>query len=312
MAAAPEASPQGSALTGVIALLGAATLIGFAPIFVKLSDLGPQAIAFWRLVFALPALALWLAIERRGATTAPKRPDRRAMVLAGVFFSLDLAFWHAGIKITTAANATLLANLAPVIVTAGAWLIFKQRPSWGFAGAAVLALGGAMLLSLVNVEIAPERLPGDALSAMTAVWYAAYLLAIHAARRGASTPRVMLWSTAVATPFALAFTLGFGEPLLPATPAGWLPLIALGVIVHAGGQGGVAFGLGRVPAPLASLIILFQPVVAACAGWIIFGEALTALQIAGAGLVLAGVYIAQRLRVRGAVRAARERGAQAS
>ncbi|MFW6300347.1 MAG: EamA family transporter, partial [Oceanicaulis sp.] len=44
------------------------------------------------------------------------------------------------------------------------------------------------------------------------------------------------------------------------------------------------------------LIILVQPVVAAAAGWVLLGEALAPIQWAGAGLVLLGVYAAQRAR----------------
>ena len=49
--------------------------IGFAPIGLRygLDELGPQAIAFWRYVFALPILlALVFLIERRG----PRLPNR--------------------------------------------------------------------------------------------------------------------------------------------------------------------------------------------------------------------------------------------
>lgn len=286
---------RGMAL-GVVVLAGSAVLIGFAPIMVKLSDLGPQAIAFWRLTLALPALALWLALSRRQQGASAGRPDRRALVLAGVFFAGDLAFWHAGIKITTAANATLLANLTPIIVAIAGWVLFKERITLRFALAAGVALLGAVLLSAANVRLAPERLAGDLLSALTAFWYASYILSVHWARRGASAPLVMVWSSAIAAVITLVVALAFGERLLPDTLAGWLPLLVLGIVVHAGGQGGIAFGLGRVPAALASLIILVQPVVAAAAGWILFGEALVASQILGAGLVLAGVYIAQRVR----------------
>lgn len=54
---APAPAAAGQTL-GIIVLLVSAVLIGFAPIMVKLSDLGPQAIAFWRLTLALPALGV--------------------------------------------------------------------------------------------------------------------------------------------------------------------------------------------------------------------------------------------------------------
>lgn len=294
---------QGGQLTGVIVLFCAACLLGFAPILVKASELGPQAIGFWRLTLSLPVLAVWLWFEKRKARRRERAAQEakplswRPIVLAGVLFAGDLAFWHTGIKITTAANATLLANLTPIIVAVAAFFLFGERITRTFLAAGALALAGAVLLSAANVQFAPERLPGDILSVLTSFWYASYLLAVRAARRaGAATVEVMFWSTATAAPILLLVTLAFGEPVLPATALGWAPLLALGFIVHAGGQGGVAFGLGRTPAALATLIILIQPVVAACAGWILFDEALVPIQWLGAALVLAGVYAAQRVR----------------
>lgn len=302
-AGSDRAADTSASFVGVAVLFGAACLLGFAPILVKASDLGPQAIGFWRLTLSLPLLAVLLAFEIRRAKSeervaeAHKPLDLRLVLLAGVLFAGDLAFWHVGIKITTAANATLLANLTPIIVAVAAFFLFGERITSGFLLAGGLALVGAVLLSAANVQFAPERLAGDIMSVLTSFWYAAYLLAVRAARRaGAKTLQVMFWSTVTAAPILLVVALAVGERLLPETLMGWLPLLALGVVVHAGGQGGIAFGLGRTPAALATLIILIQPVVAAAAGWVFFDERLIAIQWLGAGLVLAGVYAAQRLR----------------
>ncbi|GGE45520.1 membrane protein [Marinicauda pacifica] len=296
-AGAGQSGDARSLVTGTVVLAIAASLLGFAPILVKLSDLGPQPIAFWRLALALPAFAVWLALANlRPVRAAAGRPNYVALGLAGLFFAGDLAFWHAGIKLTTAANAALLSNLTPVIVAIAAWVLFGERISLRLALAGLVAMAGAVLLAAANIRIAPERLVGDLLSAITALWYASYLLSVQRARRTTSTVLVMIVSTALAAIISLAVTLVLGDTLFPATLAGWLPLIGLGIVVHAGGQGGVAFGLGRVPAALAALILLIQPIVAAIAGWLIFGEILVFSQWIGAGLVLAGVYSAQRIR----------------
>ena len=47
----------------LVALLAGAAGIAFAPIFVRLSELGPSATAFWRVGFAAPVLLLWLGAE---------------------------------------------------------------------------------------------------------------------------------------------------------------------------------------------------------------------------------------------------------
>lgn len=291
------ASDTRAALAGVLVLFAAGLFLGFTPILVRFSEVGPNATAFWRLAFALPALFVWMRLSGDGRGTALPL-HARAVLLAGLFFAMDLAFWHAGIGLTTAANATLLANLTPVIVAVAAWRLFGEPLSRGFVIAAGLALGGALMLSAANLEIAPERLAGDALSAITSIWYAGYMLAVRFARRGDSTPRVMFWTTLTALPVAAGLCLFTGETFFPQSLAGWAPLFVLGFFIHVAGQGGLAFGLGRVPAALASLIILVQPVVASIAGWVLFHEALGPMQTAGAAFVLAGVYAAQRFRGR--------------
>src|SRR5205085_10178093 len=94
-----------------------ACVIGLSPILVRLTQTGPSAAAFWRLAFGLP----WLFLMNRQTGGATGRPSRLAL-LAGVFFALDLGFWHYSIKYTSVTNATVLSNLPPVVVTAFAWI----------------------------------------------------------------------------------------------------------------------------------------------------------------------------------------------
>ena len=86
-----ESSSAGVAL---FALCGGAVGIAFAPIFVRLSYVGPSATAFWRLTLALPALWLWMMLEGQGGDTF-RRPlsaaDYARLSLARLFFAGDLA-----------------------------------------------------------------------------------------------------------------------------------------------------------------------------------------------------------------------------
>ena len=113
-----------------IALLAGAIGIAFAPIFVRLSEVGPSATAFYRLFLALPILWLWMTMEGR-KTAAPTPPvnarDYWQLLIAGLFFAADLAIWHWSIKFTSVANATLFANFAPIFVTLGARVLFGER-----------------------------------------------------------------------------------------------------------------------------------------------------------------------------------------
>lgn len=276
-----------------IALIVGACAIGFAPIFVRMTETGPAAAGFWRLFLALPVLALMALRDGKGVAT----PPGRMMLLAGLFFALDLSFWHYGVKLTSVANATVLTNLSPVVVTTVAWFLFRERPARIFiAGLTVALVGAGIMAGGADATRAINAPLGDVLSLATALWYAFYFIAMRSARQGAGASRAMFWSTAVSTPILLGVALTFGEQIMPGSGAGWLACIGLAV-VHIAGQGSIAWALGRLPASTASVVVLAQPVVAAVAGWILFAEILTPLQMLGGVLTLAGVVIAQRAPV---------------
>ncbi len=267
-----------------------AAVIGVAPILPRLTETGPAAAAFWRLTFATPLL---LAFAMRGAGGAGRPPP--IALLAGAFFAADMAFWHYGLVYTSVANATVLTNLTPVVVTVAAWFLVRERPRALFVVALCLAIAGAVTMALADGSGGQGRNPplGDALSAATALWYGGYFVCIREARRTAGAARVMLWAGLAGAGPLLAAALFLGEDLWPATAAGWAACVGLG-LVHVAGQGSIAWALGRLPTALASVTVLVQPVVAALLGWAIFGEAVVAMQAAGAAVLLCGVVLAQR------------------
>lgn len=270
------------------ALVFGATIVGLSPILVRLAEAGPAAVGFWRLAFAIPIL---FTLSRR-ANPSPTQPSQTAL-LAGLFFALDLGFWHYGIRYTSVANATVLSNLAPVVVIALGWVFLRERPRKLLVAAVGAAVGGAWMMSQSRgVATLLDQSLGDALSASTALWYGLYFLFMSRARRGEPAARLMLWSSLAGAPLLLAAAAVLHEDLTPVTIIGWLACAGLG-LMHVTGQGAVAWALGRVPAPAASVAMLLQPIVAGGLGWILFDEAIGRLQGLGAVITLSGVALAQ-------------------
>jgi len=285
-------APTASGGRALAVLIFGAVVIGFVPILVRLSDTGSAAAGFWRLAFALPLLALLAQGGGTGQGGLGRLPSRLAMI-AGLMFALDLGFWHYGIALTSVANATVLTNLTPVVVTAVAWIFLAQKPRMLFLVAVGLAIGGAGLMAAARGG-APGVSPawGNAAAALTALWYAFYFLAVSAARRTEAATRIMFWSSLTGAPLLLIAALALGEPILPASLGGWAACAGLGVL-HVAGQGAIAWALGRLPPATASVVVLIQPLVAAIAGWILFSEALGPVQALGGAVTLAGVALAQ-------------------
>ncbi|MEL6956403.1 MAG: DMT family transporter, partial [Pseudomonadota bacterium] len=152
----------GRAWIGPVAVLCGGICIGFAPIGLRLGldTLGPQAIAMWRYIFALPILLTALVlIQRRG----PAKPVP-AVILAGVCFALDIALWHWALERTTVANATFIVNLGNICVGFLAWIVLRERPTllWGIA--VLIAMTGAGLLSQGGPADGKADLYGDLLA----------------------------------------------------------------------------------------------------------------------------------------------------
>jgi len=277
----------------IAALFCGATFIALSPIWVRVADVGPTASAFWRVALAVPLLWGIVACLPRGAA-APRRHGG-LLAAAGLAFAGDLAFWHWAIQATSVANATLLANLSSIFVTLVAWALWRQRPSGLFMLGLGLALGGVALLVRASFGFSPSAPLGDAYGVITAMFYAWYLLTVKALRdRGAGTLRLMAVTTTLTAVLLLPLALASGEPMLPADARGWLVLLGLAWITHAGGQGLITYALAHLPAAFSSVGLLLQPVLAAGFAWVLLAEPLGALQIAGGAVVLAGIYLARR------------------
>ena len=280
-----------------LCLLAGGCCIAFAPIFVRLSDTGPVASAFWRVALAAPLLWLW-AFTGSHSHSQPRDPDTSAnwsLFLAGLFFALDLGFWHWSIVWTSVANSTLLANLAPIWVTLAGWFLWKQKVTGVFLVGMFVALTGMFVLVGPNFAVGGTRLAGDALAALTAIFYGSYMLAIKRARdAGAATARLMAWSTTITAVILLPFALFSPQPMLPGAASGWLVLLGLAIVTQILGQGLIAYAFAHLPASLSSVSLLIQPVVAALLAWVLFAEAVGPAQWIGGAIVLAGIWISKR------------------
>ena len=275
------------------ALFLGAICIALSPIFVRLSEAGPTATAFWRVALAMPPL--WAMLFFRNETKSTFAGKWPLLAAAGIAFAGDLAFWHTSIQLTSVANSTLLANLASLFVTLAAWIFLRQRPSRLFLTGLGASLFGVTLLVHTSLEFSSTALAGDALGVVTAMFYAGYILAVKGLRdRGQSTLQVMAVTSTITAIILLPVALATGEQLFPGTADGWMMLLGLALVSHAAGQGLIAYALAHLPAAFSSVGLLLQPVVAAFFAWVLLAEPLVALQISGGAIVLAGIYLARR------------------
>jgi drug/metabolite transporter (DMT)-like permease len=273
-----------------IALAGAFT-IAFSGILVRLAEVSPATAAFFRCLYALPALAVLAWLERRRLGAQPVQ--RVALWAAGLLFAADLIFWHYAIADVGAGLATVLGNLQVVLVAFVAWAVLGERPEARVVAAVPVVLIGVVCISGVLEDGAygadPAR--GVLFGVLTSLAYAGFILLLRSANVG--RPAAPLFeATAVSAAGCLVAGALIGDlDLLPGWPAqGWLVLLALSSQVL--GWMLISISLPRLPAAVASVLLLAQPVAAVLLAAVTLGEEPSAVQVAGVAIVLGGIAVA--------------------
>ncbi len=278
---------------GLGAVLTGASVLGISAVFAKWALAGGASVltvGFYRMVFALPG-ALLLARASGGPTDGA---GRRWAIIAGVFFSLDLALWHLAMRFTTAANATLLVGLSPIWVALTAALLWGRRFGLlGWVGQAV-GLSGALVLALARGARSGSG-RGEAIAVGASFCYAAFTLAMSRARRTLSAPQALVWMSLTCLGcFAVAIALTH-DPLAGYGTRAWMSLVGLGLIVQLLGWWLNSWGLGHVDPATGAIALQMQQVATLFLSVWLLAEPLRALGVLGGGLIIAGIVMVAQM-----------------
>jgi drug/metabolite transporter (DMT)-like permease len=274
-------------------LFSGAVLISFSPVFVNLVSVAPTTSAFYRVAIGGAGLALFALLTGRRFSFTAKAVS--ALLLAALFFSLDLWFWHRSIRYIGPGLSTLLANLQVFFMMGAGVLLLGQRPALLQIGAACLAVVGlTMIVGADWLGSAPGFRLGVLLGLLTALSYAAYMLAMRRARLEAPdrvpvrevaamslVAAVLLGSAALIEGQTLAITA--------AADAGWL--LAYGLLSHAVGVIFIASSLDKVTTSETGIALLLQPALSFVWDVLIFGRSVTFIEGAGALITLLAIYL---------------------
>jgi drug/metabolite transporter (DMT)-like permease len=276
------------------ALLLGNVALAFGPWMVRLADVGAVAAGVWRLVLALP----FLFVVARVSGQRPHWPSRALIVtilIAAVFYSLDLAAWNAGIRMTKLGNATLFGNTGSFVFAIYGLAIAHSRPSARQAGALALTVLGAALLMSGSYELSPKNFAGDLLTLVAGLLYGGYLIFVERGRTSLQPLPLLILATAFSVPILLAISFGLGEQIWPHD---WTPLIIFALSSQVIGQGLLVYSIGTLPPLVVGLALLTQPAISAAIGWFAYGERLSATDLVGAVAIAAALVIV-RLPERG-------------
>lgn len=289
--ASPSPTPTGIAgHTAREVALGAGVVAvvawSFGPIFVREIGASTPTVAFWRMLVAQPIMigAAYLAGGRLSLALL------RRCVWPGILFALSLVTSFASYQHTSIANATLIGALEPAVILLVAPRLFGERSNGRQLVAAGAAFVGMAVVVLGAGATSGAGWSGDLYALANLVIWTAYFISVKRVRddgvhAGAFLAGVFLVALAVIAPWAVLASNDLGS----VSPRGFLFVGLMVLCPGLLGHGAMTWAQRHLDITVSSLLTLLHPVLSTIWAWWIYEERLVPLQLAGAGLVLAGL-----------------------
>lgn len=278
-----------------VALIFGIIALGFSALFVRWADAPGPVFGLYRIGLSTIVLIPFFIIRRRKAA-----PITRAILIfplaGGILTALDHGFWNTSVNFTSAANATLLANTAPLWVALFAWLVWRERLKPSFWFGLILTLSGAAIVLGTDFLSESGLGIGDLLAITAGIFYAGYFLVTQRGRIHWDTLSYIWIVGLVASLGLLATSLLSGMQITGYSTQSYLAFFGAALVSQTGGYLAVGYALGHLPASLVAPTMIGQPVVTALLAIPLLGESLQTSQMLGGVAVLVGIYLVHNSR----------------
>ena len=288
--------PAKQTILPYLALFTGILCLSFSAMFGKWANAPGPVIGFYRIGMAtIILLPLFLYHTHRNRVKL-SREILLFPLLGGIFTALDHGTWNSSLRFTSAANATLLGNTAPLWVALFAWLVYRQKLRSLFWFGLAFAMGGAVIVLGSDFIRHPSIGLGDLLALAAGVFYAGYFLVTERGRKKLDTLSYIWLVSLVSTLTLLGISVGMRMPLTGYPTQSWLAFLGAALVSQVGGYLSIGYALGHLPASIVSPTLIGQPVVTALLAIPLLGEGLRTEQWLGGVVVLVGIYLVHRSR----------------
>ena len=238
------------------------------------------------------AILLLLAASVTSGPIAVAADDRWRCIAMGACMAVYQAAYFTAVTLSGIAIAALVAICsAPLVIVALApWLLGERRAMRARVALALGVLGTALLVAAPHglPDLSARFVGGVLLALVAGLAYALYVLAAKASlTQSAPLPLAALTFTVGAV--VLTPALLWTSAPLAQLALGWPWLLYLGGVTTAAAYAVYTVGLRHVPASVAGLVTLLEPLTATVLGVALFGERLGAAGGAGALLLVAAL-----------------------
>jgi drug/metabolite transporter (DMT)-like permease len=300
----PAASPARPVLVGAAVLAIAAVSTGSLFIRVAQESAPSLVIATYRLTFSALVLAPFALTRRRAEIARLTRLDVGLALLSGAFLALHFASWITSLEYTSVASSVVLVCTSPLFVAVLAPFTIGEPLTRTVLGGVLLAVVGGALVGLGEARpgttwlesLGGPAMTGNALALVGALAAAGYFLIGRRLRRKVSLLTYVFLTYGSGAAVLVALLPLTGHPYLGYPPAAYLWCLLLALVPQLIGHTTFNWSLRFLPAANIAVLVLGEPIGATILACVFLAEVPGTLEILGAVLILAGIYVVSMRR----------------
>lgn len=298
---------QPGTAAGLLLVMGGAMLFaikGIVTKFIYAHGLDYESLVVIRSVLAVPFFWAW-ALHHGAASAilrAPWTTVAAAAAAGALCYSLgSLLDFYALTLIDASLERALLFTYPAMVVLATA-VLARRPPSWPTGGAILLTwLGVALAVGAFDGDVLAANAAGAACVLLCAATFATYFLVSerHTRRVGALPFTVFAMTGSAVALLAWYLPRHAALPAVPDATSWWLILLLVAFSTVAPVLM-LAEGVRRIGAERAAVVSTVGPPFTVVAAWLLLDERMTAVQLLGTALIVAGILAIERSRRRAA------------
>ncbi len=276
-------------VTGILAMSSASILIRWT----QAEHVPSLVIAAYRLTAATLALSIPAALQQVWRDYAKLDMGEVGMLLSsGILLGLHFATWITSLQHTSVVSSVVLVTTTPLWIGLASPLVLKEpTPRVTWLGIALAIIGGS-IIGLSGWAGWGGTTWGNLLALAGAVFGAGYLMIGRGARARLRLIAYLWLVYGVAAVLLLGWAIAAGLPLVGYSPRAVGLMITLGLVPQLIGHSAANYALRHLSATFVGVTILGEPIGSTLLAALLLDEWPTGLQIAGGGLILAGILLA--------------------
>lgn len=260
---------------------------------IALADVPPFTLAFIR--FFVTSVLLYAIIRKKEPNVRMGGKNRTKLALAGfIGICVYFCFENTAIELTTAANASLITSVTPILSIALNLVVFKARLSLLELLGVLIGIVGAYLTVTAhgNLDFSSAHFLGNLymLAAMCA--WAVYTILSKHLQSLYSGIFLVTWQTIFATAFLLPFALSEYDQWQPISVLSLLQILYLAIVCSGVGYFFYVYALKKLDVALTTLYLNLVPVIGVVSGYLILGEQVLPVQLFGGAIILLAIFTA--------------------